>query len=69
MEKSSFEIKYCPERKENVSIQVEQGENGVIRRCLCGGECERKECRVCEGAGFYLWKGRRTRRESFRRVF
>ena len=44
MEKSSFEIKYCPERKENVSIQVEQGKNGVIRRCLCGGECEKKEC-------------------------
>ena len=30
MEKSSFEIKYCPERKENVSIQVEQGENGAV---------------------------------------
>lgn len=56
MEKSSFEIKYCPERKENVSIQVEQGKNGVIRRCLCGGECEKKGCRICEGAGFYLWK-------------
>lgn len=57
MEQKSYEVKYCPERKENVSIQVvRDAKGGVRRRCLCGDGCRKAVCTVCRTSGVLVWK-------------
>ncbi|MGI5855514.1 MAG: hypothetical protein ACOX64_03535 [Candidatus Merdivicinus sp.] len=57
VEGKSYEVKYCPERGENVGIEVTRGEDGELRRrCLCSGNCQEDSCQVYRTSGILLWK-------------
>ena len=57
MEQKSYEVKYCPERQENVGIQVVRDAGGEVRRrCLCSNDCRETACPVRRTSGILVWK-------------